>query len=132
MTELTRLTLAEARDGLKAKGFTAVELTEAHLGPWVGRGTQRLGHRRARPWPVDRAKSSDARLAKGKAGAMDGLPIGMKDLFCTEGVRTTASSRILEIHPDLQIPPYRPISRRPARWSWARPRATNSPWGRRT
>jgi len=50
----------------------------------------------------EQAKASDARIAKGDAGAMEGLPIGMKDLFCTEGVRTTASSKILSNF----VPPY--------------------------
>lgn len=96
MSELTRLTLAEARDGLAAKKFTAVELTEAHI-----RATEAL-----RPFNVyitetpekalEMAKASDARRADGKAGPMDGLPIAVKDLYCTKDVLTTAASHILD------------------------------------
>ncbi len=96
MTDLTKLTLAEARDGLVAKKFTSTELTQAfikaidaanpHLNTFV------------LPTPdhaLAQAKASDIRLAKGDARPLEGLPIGNKDLFCTKGIRTTACSRIL-------------------------------------
>jgi len=97
LTDLTRLTLAEARDGLVAKKFSATELTQAfikaieaanlHLNTYV------------LPTPdhaLAQAKASDDRLAKGKARPLEGLPLGNKDLFCTNGIRTTACSRILD------------------------------------
>jgi len=102
MTDLTALTLAQARDGLRAKQFSAVELAEAHLA-----ATERARAlnafvletpERAR----DMARASDARLAKGQGGPLEGLPLGIKDLFCTDGVRTTACSHILENF----VPPY--------------------------
>ncbi len=102
MTDLTKLTLAAARDGLKAKSFTAVELTRAHLAAMEKARGLNAFVTETPELALDRAEQSDARLAKGEAGAMEGLPIGMKDLFCTEGVRTTACSRILENF----VPPY--------------------------
>ncbi len=102
MSELTRLTLAEARDGLRAGAFTARELAEAHV----------LAVEAARPLnamvleTADRAlamaDASDRRLAKGEGRALEGVPLAVKDLFCTDGVRTTAASRIL----DGFVPPY--------------------------
>jgi aspartyl-tRNA(Asn)/glutamyl-tRNA(Gln) amidotransferase subunit A len=96
MSELTRLSLAEARDGLSAKKFSSVELTEAHvaaterLRPFNAYITETPDHARAM------AKASDERRAKGKAGPLDGLPIAIKDLYCTKGVQTTAASHILD------------------------------------
>ncbi|WP_439528457.1 Asp-tRNA(Asn)/Glu-tRNA(Gln) amidotransferase subunit GatA [Pannonibacter sp.] len=97
MTDLTNLTLAEARDGLKAKSFSSAELTEAFLGaieaanPKINAYVAVTGEQ-AR----DMAKASDARLAKGEGGALEGLPLGIKDLFATKGVHTQACSHILD------------------------------------
>ena len=96
MSDLTRLTLAEARDGLTKKSFSATELVDAHLAA-IEAANPALNayvletpeHARAK------AKESDARIAKGEARALEGLPLGNKDLFCTEGIRTTACSKIL-------------------------------------
>ncbi|MBA4130363.1 MAG: Asp-tRNA(Asn)/Glu-tRNA(Gln) amidotransferase GatCAB subunit A [Hyphomicrobium sp.] len=96
MTDLTKLTLTEARDGLKKKTFTATELTDAFIAA-IEAGNGALNayvlttpdHARAQ------AKAADARLAKGEARALEGIPLGHKDLFCTNGVRTTACSKIL-------------------------------------
>lgn len=95
MTDLTSLTIAEARDGLAAKTFTAGELTEAYLAAMEkARGLNAYVLE-----TPDRARSmaaaSDARIARGDAGALEGIPLGVKDLFCTDGVRTTACSNIL-------------------------------------
>ncbi|MCW6510071.1 Asp-tRNA(Asn)/Glu-tRNA(Gln) amidotransferase subunit GatA [Lichenifustis flavocetrariae] len=102
MTDLTGQTLAAARDGLRTKAFSAAELTEAHLSAIAGaRGlnafiTETPDRARAM------AKASDERLARGEAGALEGIPLGIKDLYCTEGVRTTAGSHILGNF----VPPY--------------------------
>jgi aspartyl-tRNA(Asn)/glutamyl-tRNA(Gln) amidotransferase subunit A len=102
MTDLTALTLAQARDGLRKKQFSATELAEAHLAAVENARALNafvLGTpERAR----DMARASDARLAKGEGGPLEGLPLGIKDLFCTDGVRTTACSHILENF----VPPY--------------------------
>ncbi|MDX2235542.1 MAG: Asp-tRNA(Asn)/Glu-tRNA(Gln) amidotransferase subunit GatA [Hyphomonadaceae bacterium] len=96
MTDLTKLTLADALDGLAARRFSAAEITDAHLAA-IDRANPHLNayvavtHDRARA----RARASDDRRAKGQAGRLDGAPLGVKDLFCTEGVRSTACSAIL-------------------------------------
>lgn len=97
MSDLTKLTLAQARDGLAKKEFTALELTDAHLAA-IEKANAAINayvlvtpeHARAQ------AKESDKRIAAGKAGALEGLPLGNKDLFATKGIRTTACSKILD------------------------------------
>ena len=95
-TELTKLTLTEARDGLRKKSFTAVELTAA-FNDAIAAGNGGL-NAYVLPTPehaLAQARQSDQRLAAGKAGALEGLPLGIKDLYATKGVRTTACSKIL-------------------------------------
>lgn len=96
MTKLTDLSLQDARRGLRNKDFTSVELTDAYitaseksrdLNIYI---TETFDHAR------DMAKQSDAVLAQGDGGIMQGIPIGMKDLFCTDNIRTTAGSKMLE------------------------------------
>jgi aspartyl-tRNA(Asn)/glutamyl-tRNA(Gln) amidotransferase subunit A len=102
MSELTSLTLAEARDGLRAKKFSAREIVDAHLAAMeAGRPLNAFVLEtpdRARAM----AAASDARIAKGENGPLEGIALGIKDLFATEGVRTTACSKILENF----VPPY--------------------------
>ncbi len=95
MTELTNQTIAEALEGLKKKAFSAVELTQAHIK--VMELTRHLNAyiTETPEKALEAAKESDKRIAAGKMGALEGIPIGMKDLFCTKGVRTTAASKIL-------------------------------------
>ena len=97
MSELTKLTISQAREKLRGKEITAAELTDAylaaidaanpHLNAYVA-----VTHDRAR----DMAGASDARLARGEGGALEGIPLGIKDLFATEGVHTQACSHILD------------------------------------
>ncbi len=97
MTDLTKLTLSEARDGLVAKDFSATELTQAHLKA-IEAGNDDLNIY-VLPTPdvaLAQAKASDDRISKGTAGVLEGVPLGIKDLFCTRGVRTTACSKILD------------------------------------
>lgn len=97
MTDLTKLSLADAREGLKDKSFTAVELTDAYLGA-IAAANDKLNayvattSEQAR----DMAKASDAKLARGEAGLLEGIPLGVKDLFATKGVHTQAASHILD------------------------------------
>jgi aspartyl-tRNA(Asn)/glutamyl-tRNA(Gln) amidotransferase subunit A len=96
MTELTRLTLAEARDSLTRKDVSATELTKAFLDA-IARGNGAL-NAYVLPTPehaLKQAGESDARLAKRQGRALEGLPLGIKDLYCTKGVRTTACSNVL-------------------------------------
>ncbi|WP_018632614.1 Asp-tRNA(Asn)/Glu-tRNA(Gln) amidotransferase subunit GatA [Neomegalonema perideroedes] len=102
MTDLTKLTLAEARDGLRRKDFRAVELTEAHNAAVAG---AKALNAYVHPTPesaLAMAEAADARLSEGEAPDLCGLPIGVKDLFAVEGVPTQAASRILEGF----LPPY--------------------------
>ncbi|HBS24778.1 amidase family protein, partial [Thalassospira sp.] len=96
MTDLTNLTLAEARDGLAKGDYTSVELTEAHIKSMEAHRNLNAYITETPDKAIDMAKASDAKRAKGDAGKMEGLPIAIKDLFCTEGVQTTAASHILE------------------------------------
>jgi aspartyl-tRNA(Asn)/glutamyl-tRNA(Gln) amidotransferase subunit A len=95
MTDLTSLTLAQAREALRNKEFSATELAEAHLAA-VGQARALNAFVMEAPDRArDMARASDERLARGQGGALEGLPLAIKDLFCTEGVRTTACSHIL-------------------------------------
>ena len=95
MADLTSLTLAEARDGLRAKRFSAAELVGAHVDAVAAAKPLNAYVLETPERALDGAKASDAKLARGEGGPLEGLPLGIKDLFCTEGVRTTACSRIL-------------------------------------
>ena len=96
MTDLTTLTLAEARDALKAKSFTAVELTDAYVAAMEKARVLNAYVAETPEMARDMAKASDARIAAGKAGPLEGLPLGIKDLYATKGVHTQACSHILD------------------------------------
>ena len=96
MAALTDLTIAEARDGLAAKRFSARELTQAHLAAMEKARALNAYLVETPERALAMAAASDARIARGEARPMEGMPLAIKDLFCTEGVRTTAGSRILE------------------------------------
>ncbi len=96
MTDLTSLTLTEARDGLKKKSFTATELTQAFITAIeTGNGALNAYVLPTPEHALAQAKASDARLGTGEARPLEGIPLGHKDLFCTNGIRTTACSNIL-------------------------------------
>jgi aspartyl-tRNA(Asn)/glutamyl-tRNA(Gln) amidotransferase subunit A len=96
MTDLTRLTLAQAREGLAAKEFSAVELTQSYLDA-MAKATALNAYIVTTPdKALEQAKASDEKLAKGEARPLEGIPLGIKDLYATEGVQTTAASHILE------------------------------------
>ncbi|MCD1266208.1 aspartyl/glutamyl-tRNA amidotransferase subunit A [Shinella sumterensis] len=97
MTDLTRLTIAEAREKLSAKEIKAVELTDAYLSAIEAANPAINAYVAVTPEKArEMAKASDARIAEGKAGALEGIPLGIKDLFATEGVHTQACSHILD------------------------------------
>ncbi len=96
MGKLSDLTISEMRDGLAAKSFSATELAEdanaavesaRDLNAFVTETPEKA---------LEMARASDARIAKGEAGPLEGIPLGIKDLYCTEGTLTTASSHILD------------------------------------
>ena len=95
MAALTDLTIAEARDGLGAKRFSARELAEAHIAAMAAARPLNAYVTETPERALEMAKAADARIARGAARPMDGMPLAVKDLFCTEGVLTTAGSRIL-------------------------------------
>jgi aspartyl-tRNA(Asn)/glutamyl-tRNA(Gln) amidotransferase subunit A len=103
MTDLTKLTLADAVDGLKAKTFSSEELTRAFLSnieasnPTLNAYIEVTADK-----ALEQARASDAKLARGEGGALEGAPLGIKDLFCTRGVQTTAGSNMLRGF----VPPY--------------------------
>ncbi|GAA6189114.1 Asp-tRNA(Asn)/Glu-tRNA(Gln) amidotransferase subunit GatA [Litorivita sp. NS0012-18] len=96
MTDLNALTLAEARDKLRAKEITSEELTGACLTAAEASGALNAFVHHTPDVAMAQAKAADARLASGDAPTMCGLPIGVKDLFCTKDVPSQAGSRILE------------------------------------
>ncbi|KJS40150.1 MAG: glutamyl-tRNA amidotransferase [Roseovarius sp. BRH_c41] len=96
MTELNRLTIAEARDALRKGDVTSLELTEACLAAVEGAGALNAFVHHTPDLARAQAQAADARLAKGDAPAMCGIPLGIKDLFCTKGVPSQAASRILQ------------------------------------
>src|SRR5512137_1375593 len=95
MSELTSLTLKAALDGLAAKSFSSVELAQAHVEAVEAARALNAYVLETPDRALEMARASDARRAKGAAGPLEGAPLGIKDLFCTEGVRSTAGSRIL-------------------------------------
>jgi aspartyl-tRNA(Asn)/glutamyl-tRNA(Gln) amidotransferase subunit A len=97
------LTIAEAGKKLAAKEISAVELTTAYNDAVAALNPRLNAYITVTPaLALEQAKAADARLAEGTATPLTGIPIAMKDLFCTAGVRTTAGSKILEPF----VPPY--------------------------
>ena len=103
MSDLTKLTLTEAVEGLKTKAFSSEEITRGFLGaieaanPTLNAYVEVTAAR-----ALEMARASDARLASGQGGALEGAPLGIKDLFCTNEVQTTAGSNMLRGF----VPPY--------------------------
>ena len=102
VTKLTDLTIAEAREGLRDKSFSARELTQAHVEAIeAANGALNAFVLPTPERALDMAKASDARRKKGEAGALEGIPLGIKDLFCHQGRahhRLLAHSRRLHAH----------------------------------
>ncbi|MFK7903460.1 MAG: Asp-tRNA(Asn)/Glu-tRNA(Gln) amidotransferase subunit GatA [Nitratireductor sp.] len=97
MTDLTKLTIAQAKEKLDKKEITSVELTNAYLSNIeAANETFNAYINVTGDKALDMAKASDARIAKGEAGALEGIPLGIKDLFATEGDHTQACSHILD------------------------------------
>ena len=102
MSELTSLTLKDAVDGLKSGRFSSEEITRAHIAAVEAARGLNAYVLETPDKAIAMAKAADARIASGDAGPLEGAPIGIKDLYCTHGIRTTAASRILEDF----VPPY--------------------------
>ena len=102
MTDLTSLTLSEARDGLAKKSFTSLELTDAHIAAIEAARALNAFVLETPDQARSMAREADAKIAKGEGGPLGGIPLGIKDLFATKDVRTTACSKILGDF----VPPY--------------------------
>ena len=96
MSELNKFGLAQARDALRAGDVTSVELTEACLQAIEGAGALNAFVHKTPEIAMDQAKAADIRIQNGDAPDMCGLPLGIKDLFCTKGVPSQAASNILK------------------------------------
>ncbi|MCC5970663.1 MAG: Asp-tRNA(Asn)/Glu-tRNA(Gln) amidotransferase subunit GatA [Pararhodobacter sp.] len=96
MSTLNTLTIAQARDALRKGDVTSTQLTEACLSAIEGAGALNAFVHQTPDLAMARAKAADDRLKAGDAPAMCGIPVGIKDLFCTEGVPSQAASRILQ------------------------------------
>lgn len=102
MSDLTSLCLTDARDGLLKKEFSSLELTKAFLTSMESQKHLNAFISETPELALSQAKQADLNIADGKSRGLEGIPIGIKDLFCTKGVLTTAASHIL----DGFIPPY--------------------------
>jgi len=95
MSDLTKLTLKAALAGLKARDFSSVDITKAHIEAIEQARGLNAYVLETPDKALAMAAASDERLARGEGGALEGAPLGIKDLFCTDGVRSTAASKIL-------------------------------------
>lgn len=102
MTDLTKLTITEALKGLKEKKFSAIELTKEYLNKMESCRELNAYVLETPEKALEQAKAADEKYKNGTNGALEGIPLGIKDLFCTRGIRTTACSHIL----DGFVPPY--------------------------
>ncbi|MBL0767800.1 Asp-tRNA(Asn)/Glu-tRNA(Gln) amidotransferase subunit GatA [Sphingopyxis sp. DHUNG17] len=96
MTDLTNLTVAQIRDGHRAGDFSAVEVAEAFSANVAAAKALNAFIVETPEHALAAAKTADADRAAGTLKPLSGVPIGMKDLFCTNGVQTTAASHMLE------------------------------------
>jgi aspartyl-tRNA(Asn)/glutamyl-tRNA(Gln) amidotransferase subunit A len=99
--ELTKLSIEELNNGLRSKQFSAKEIIDAHA-ETIRREKLNAFVTKTLEQAKIQAKIADQNIEKGKMRVLEGVPVGIKDLFCTKGIRTTTCSRILENF----IPPY--------------------------
>src|ERR1044072_7654727 len=102
MTQLTSMTIAEARDGLAKKSFTSRELTDAHLGAMEAARSLNAFILETPEKAREMAQAADEKIGKGEGGPLAGIPLGIKDLFATRDIPTTAGPKILGNF----LPPY--------------------------
>src|SRR6201995_1373292 len=102
MTDLTSLTIAEAKSGLASKSFTSLELTDAHLKAIEDARVLNAFVLETPDQARAMAREADTKIDRGEGGPLQGIPLGIKDLFATRNVRTTACSKILGNF----VPPY--------------------------
>jgi aspartyl-tRNA(Asn)/glutamyl-tRNA(Gln) amidotransferase subunit A len=95
MSALTQLTLTDAVEGLRKRAFSSREIAEAHFEAMAAARPLNAYVLETPDRALEMASVSDERLARGEGGPLEGAPLGIKDLFCTRGVRSTAGSKIL-------------------------------------
>jgi len=96
MPRLNQLSLHEAREGMSKKQFSSRDITQDHIDAIETRKDLNAFITETPELALKAAEESDKRRARGETNIMEGIPIAVKDLFCTKGVRTTAASRILK------------------------------------
>ncbi len=96
MSDLTQFTIAQIRDGLAAKQFSAVELTRAYIAAMEKARSLNAYIVETPEKALAMAADSDRRVAGGETRALEGVPLDIKDLFATEGVHTQAASHVLD------------------------------------
>ncbi len=96
MSDLVKLTIIEAKKALDKKEISATELTQAYIKEMQDKRNLNAYVEECADKALEQAKASDAKYAAGEAGALEGIPLGIKDLFCTKGIKTTACSHILD------------------------------------
>jgi aspartyl-tRNA(Asn)/glutamyl-tRNA(Gln) amidotransferase subunit A len=96
MSDLTELTIAQIREGLAKKAFSSTELTKAYLANMEKARALNAYVFETQEKALAMAAESDQRIGKGEARALEGVPLGIKDLFCTEGVHSQAGSHVLD------------------------------------
>ena len=95
MSELTKLTIKQAIEGLRGKKFSAVELTQDYIKNIEQNRNLNAYITESFELALSQAKKSDEKIATGTAGDLEGIPLGIKDLFCTKNLRTTSGSKML-------------------------------------
>lgn len=96
MTKLTDLSIKEALNALKKGEFTAEELTKAHIVQASKHKELKVFVTETFDFAINQAKEADARIKSGSMKALDGIPMAVKDLFATKGIKTTSCSKILD------------------------------------
>jgi aspartyl-tRNA(Asn)/glutamyl-tRNA(Gln) amidotransferase subunit A len=96
MKELTKLTLKQALLGLKNKEFSAVDLNQAYIDNATANRNYNAFITETFDLAISQAKKADKNIAKGEISQLEGIPIAIKDLFCTKNIRTTSASKMLE------------------------------------
>lgn len=96
MTRLTELSILETLEGYKNKKFSPSEVVDAHLKAVIQSRPLNIFITETADHAIKQAKASDVRWQEKKAGALEGIPLAIKDLYCTKGFRTTAASHILD------------------------------------
>lgn len=116
MSDLTDQTLAEARDGLRARRFSSQELTQAHLDAMAGARSLNAFITETPEQALAMAKASDARLGQGAGGPLEGVPLGIKDLLLHQG----RSNHGWQQHPRQFRSPLQVDHHKPALARWCR------------